>query len=479
MREYVRRYAVGAVNSDREEHYVPFATFADWAGEAISSAWVEYLANLDQARGAASSDEVQAALQFALRSAAVETGAIEGLYATTRGITRTVAIQGALWEAELDKMGADVRGHFEAQLAAFELVLDAVTKRMPVSDKWLRELHATTTAAQKTYRVLTELGWQDHVLVHGEYKDQPNNVTLADGSTHWYAPVIETPAEVHRLVEELRSEKLVQSHPVLQAAYAHHALTAIHPFSDGNGRVARALASMFLYRGAGVPLVVFSDQQERYWDALAAADRGQRLPFVSFVEERGLDTMALISDRLYEASSPLDAQIASVRNRFRAHGGLTHAETHAVGQRLFIRVHELLGEEVGKLGLGPDVDASFNYSGVGDCTFWGRPYHLVPGSQKLEVALASRQPACRATGTVIVGLANQVLNPNSFIVIDANRPGVQPLGLRIADLYPSMSAVSEELIAGWARRFIGAMLSELENCLAGVLAREGIEEPTP
>lgn len=467
------------VTSHRDEHYVPFAAFADWAGEPISSAWPEYLANLDQARAVAGPDELRAALQFALRSAAVETGAIEGLYATTRGITRTVAIQGALWEAELEKMGADVRGHFEAQLAAFELVLDAATKRMPVSDKWLRELHATTTAAQRSYRVLTDLRWQDHVLAHGEYKDQPNNVTLADGSVHWYAPVLETPAEVHRLVEELRSELLVHSHPVLQAAYAHHALTAIHPFSDGNGRVARALASMFLYRGVGVPLVVFSDQQERYWDALAAADRGQRLPFVSFVEERGLDTMALLSDRLHEASSPLDAQAVNIRNRFRAHGGLTHAETHAVGQRLFTRVHEVLNEEVGQLSLGPDVDATFGYSGVGDCTFWGRPYHLFPGSQKLEVVLASRQPACRAVGTVIVGLANQVSNPNSFIVIDANRPTLEPLGLRIAELHPSMSAVSEELIMGWARRFTGAVLSELERCLAGALSREGIDPTAP
>lgn len=51
------------------------------------------------------------------------------------------------------------------------------------------------------------------------------------------------------------------SHPVVQAAYVHHALAAVHPFAEGNGRVARALASVFLYRGVDVPLVVFSDQQ--------------------------------------------------------------------------------------------------------------------------------------------------------------------------------------------------------------------------
>ena len=43
-------------------------------------------------------------------------------------------------------------------------------------------------------------------------------------------------------------------HPAVQAAYAHYALTAIHPFADGNGRLARTVASVFLMRSAGVPL---------------------------------------------------------------------------------------------------------------------------------------------------------------------------------------------------------------------------------
>ena len=461
----------------RDQRYEPFAAFADWAGEAVGGAWSEYAANLDRARLSAGPEEITAALQIALRSAAFDTGAIEGLYATTRGLTRIIAVQGALWEAELDKVGSDVRGHFEAQLAALELVLDAATRRIPVTDKWLREIHATTTAAQRTYRVWTALGWQDHTLRHGEYKRDPNNVTLADGFTRWYAPVIDTPAEVHRLTEELSSEHMGRAHPVVQAAYAHHALTAIHPFPDGNGRVARALASLFLYRGAGIPLIVFADQQERYWDALAAADRGLRAPFVSFVEDRGLDAMALLADRLREAATPLNDQVASLRNVVEAHGGLTHAEAHAVAQRLFNRLSEVLSEQVQELTMGPGVTAGFTQSAVSDCTFWGRPYHLAGATQKLEFVLSSREPAARAVGTVIVGLANQVSNPYSFIVIDADRPVTDPLRLRIADLHPAMSAVAEELIDGWVRQLIGAVVSDLGNGLSAIPSGERIDVP--
>ncbi len=91
---------------------------------------------------------------MALRSAALETGAIEGLYSTNRGITRTVALQGAMWEAELDKLGPDVRGHFEAQLAALDLVLDVATKRLDISEAWIRSLHAQACARQATYRAV-------------------------------------------------------------------------------------------------------------------------------------------------------------------------------------------------------------------------------------------------------------------------------------------------------------------------------------
>ena len=130
-----------------DDAYQAFAPFSDWGNHPVGGAWQEFRAALDTARNSAEPSDLQAALEFALRSAALETGAIEGLYATSRGITRTVALQGAMWEAELEKIGSDVRGHFEAQLAAFDLVLDAATKHLPISEAWVRELHREVCAA--------------------------------------------------------------------------------------------------------------------------------------------------------------------------------------------------------------------------------------------------------------------------------------------------------------------------------------------
>ncbi|MBI2008319.1 Fic family protein [Candidatus Amesbacteria bacterium] len=59
-------------------------------------------------------------------------------------------------------------------------------------------------------------------------------------------------AEVAGLVGEflgwLNSEKGKGEHPVLRAGVAHYVLAAVHPFVEGNGRTARAFATMVLYR---------------------------------------------------------------------------------------------------------------------------------------------------------------------------------------------------------------------------------------
>jgi Fic family protein len=39
-----------------------------------------------------------------------------------------------------------------------------------------------------------------------------------------------------------------ESHPAVKAAWIHVGTAAIHPFRDGNGRVARVLASLAMYR---------------------------------------------------------------------------------------------------------------------------------------------------------------------------------------------------------------------------------------
>src|SRR5262249_34957312 len=60
--------------------------------------------------------------------------------------------------------------------------------------------------------------------------------------------------------------------PVVLAAWLHHRFTQIHPYQDGNGRVARALITLVLLKANLLPLVLDRDLRKEYIDALEAAD---------------------------------------------------------------------------------------------------------------------------------------------------------------------------------------------------------------
>lgn len=289
--------------------YQPFPSFADWAVEFDSSPVDRYAEQLRTIKASASPEQVDKVMTQALRTAAVDTGALEGLYATDRGFTRTVATatQAVNWKFEAAKRGDHVAALIEDAIAAYEMVLDAVTtQKLPfITEAWIRQLHETVCATQQTHRVFVSSlnACQEQVLPRGEYKRMPNSPTLPSGEVHDYASPLETPTEMARLIEELKTSEFIGAHFVMQAAYAHYAFVCVHPFADGNGRVARALASVFLYRRPGVPLVILADQRTEYLDALAAADAGEPSVFIRFIAERVIDTVNLLSQEFSAAAA--------------------------------------------------------------------------------------------------------------------------------------------------------------------------------
>ena len=68
--------------------------------------------------------------------------------------------------------------------------------------------------------------------------------------------------------------------PVLKSGIAHFWFVTIHPFDDGNGRIARAIADMQLCRADGTPNRFYSmsaqieQQKEEYYDILEMSQKG-------------------------------------------------------------------------------------------------------------------------------------------------------------------------------------------------------------
>ena len=85
-------------------------------------------------------------------------------------------------------------------------------------------------------------------------------------------------AEIVRFLEWFEGTESID--PVLKAGIAHFWFVTIHPFEDGNGRIARAIAEMTLARADGVADRFYSMstriemERKQYYDSLESSQRG-------------------------------------------------------------------------------------------------------------------------------------------------------------------------------------------------------------
>src|SRR6266511_3978520 len=230
----------------------------------------------------ASPEEFAEARRRTLRRHAIETGIIERLYDVSWGVTEALVAEGLTLDVA-EREGGDLSVFF------------------------IRELHQTITHHQTTYEARNELGQVLQVpLRHGQWKTQPNHVVRPDGSLLEYVPPDHVQPQMERHVELY--EETAQLHPIVAAAWLHHRFIAIHPFQDGNGRVARALVLLVLLRKDYAPLVVDRRRRDEYLRALDLANAGDLAPLVRLFA--GLEIVALRSELAPSAVAPAAAASA-------------------------------------------------------------------------------------------------------------------------------------------------------------------------
>jgi Fic family protein len=113
----------------------------------------------------------------------------------------------------------------------------------------------------------------------GQYRSTPVRIV---GSQHIPPDAWEIP----RLMQEWENwlkESVADLHPVALAAHAHHKLVAIHPFIDGNGRTARLVMNLVLFRHGYPPTVIMRVNQRQYYQVLMQADADHSEGLVNFV----------------------------------------------------------------------------------------------------------------------------------------------------------------------------------------------------
>ena len=457
-----------------DAQYRSFPSFAEWAASAsIDTARWDRYAGLLQQRKELSPELLARAREVAKRAAAVDTGAIEGLYEVDRGFTFSVAMQMATWEAQMDAKGSTVRSLIEAQLNAYDFVLDFATKVQPVAEAWIRTLHEVMCKGQETYSVYTEIGLQEQALPLGKYKTLPNHVLKADGVSHSYAPVEHVPAEMQRLRDELESAQFAEAHPVLQASYAHYAFVVIHPFADGNGRVARALASIFTYRALSVPLLILAEHRSEYYAALEEADESRYQPFVDFTMERTLDSIQLVSDTLKAAGAPAPIEAAAQLKRvYLTRSGFTHPEVDKAGYSLFDAFVAEVEKQAKALGTG-ELTIRCEVKHVSESL--GSPSYRHPttlGSRLVDIHFQTSPPAYVAIKTRVTLEVPKHSGGGDDLLLRCIETK-QEFESRISEAYPTVTGTLHLRLAVFVHGLLGEAISELTKMAAEVMRNQG------
>lgn len=206
-------------------------------------------------------------------------------------------------EAMLDTLTLEIMksSEIEEEYLAQEQVRSSVARRLGMawavtseSNRWVDGfVDMMLDATQKYDEALTAerlFDWHSalfttgrngiHKIRVGQWRDDAKGYmqvvsgTIGNEKVHFQAPdAVRVAAEMEQFIAWFNTESMLDS--VLKASIAHLWFITIHPFEDGNGRIARALAEMLLAR---------SDKSSQRFYSMSAQIRLQRKGYYEVLE---------------------------------------------------------------------------------------------------------------------------------------------------------------------------------------------------
>ncbi|MEA3354868.1 MAG: Fic family protein [Patescibacteria group bacterium] len=212
--------------------------------------------------------------------------AIEG-NSLSLGETAFFLREGLTTEGRPLKDFLEAKNHQEAILA----MNDCLKNKRSLSQSFIKELHAVLLKNIDYIWVRGKGGRLVRKKIEaGKYKTQPNHVLTLSGKVHYYTEPIKVQFEMDQLMNWYKN-KGQGLEVVERATIFHYKLVKIHPFDDGNGRLARILMNLILIKDGFLPAVIKNDKRREYLKALESADKGNLSIFVNFTAFEVMETM--------------------------------------------------------------------------------------------------------------------------------------------------------------------------------------------
>lgn len=160
----------------------------------------------------------------------------------------------------------------KAHNVGLELMKIAATdKERVLSENFIRELNHTILV--RDFYKTSQAGDFRYKINVGVYKTRPNSVITPSGELFDYASPEETPSLMADLIAWYRHEEQKKNLTVVElAALFHYRYIRIHPFEDGNGRIARLLVNYILLRNHYPMIVIRTDDRVNYLKSLHQCD---------------------------------------------------------------------------------------------------------------------------------------------------------------------------------------------------------------
>ncbi len=289
--------------------------------DELAASWFQKRKELEKGN-----KEYQDFLNRLKRQHAIETGILEKLYDLSEGITQTFIkegfIESFLSHNDTNIPPAQLMGYLKSHFEAMDFIFDMVKNNRQITKSFILELHQLILQHQTHTFAVNTLGKTVKVKVlKGKFKEHPNNPKREDGTIFQYCPPVHVDAKIEKLISIYQNLEKKKIHPIIIASWFHHAFTQIHPFQDGNGRIARLLTSLILIKHNLFPLNILREEKPEYIKALEEADKGQFNPLVTFfskIQRRNIEAALNIptkAESLEEAAEILKEKIENLTDQ--------------------------------------------------------------------------------------------------------------------------------------------------------------------
>lgn len=266
------------------------------------------------------------ALGFGLRNEAV-------LRTITEDVLKSSEIEGEILDKDqvrssiARRLGIDIGALTEADRhveGVVQMMLDATQKfAEPLTRKRLFAWHAALfPTGQSGMNPIRVGAWRDDASGPMQVVSGP----AGRERVHYQAPDASKLPHETRAFLQWFNDADGSLDPVLKAGLAHLWFVTIHPFDDGNGRIARAIADMALARSEGSPQRFYSmsaqirTERETYYELL---ERTQRVsPDIAALDVTGwLVWFIGCLDRAFESSETTLAAVLEKAGFWETHAG--------------------------------------------------------------------------------------------------------------------------------------------------------------